>query len=394
MINPKDIINEKSVEELCLTADNYFKSISDLIPQIGKPFSNLIEAPALLQNIGILLSELHLGKTTVVLDFGSGTCWLSRFLNQLQCQTISCDVSEAALKMGKHLFAEFPIIGDLISEPLFLHFDGFKIALQDKSVDRIICHDAFHHIPNQETVLSEFVRVLKDGGIVGFSEPGRFHSRTAQSQYEMKNFNVLENDVDIEEIFDIAKRSGFTDIRCKLLFNMAVPIECYREIEENVYSLSTKEDVFENIRNEMTNRVIFFLYKGKFIPDSRSHIGLSHFISINKENYSVGVNKDVDVQLKIFNNGKTKWLNEGINDIGAVKIGTHLYDNNNTLLDLDFSRHLFTNVVMPGETIEKTITIKFSKLGIFKLSIDLVSEGICWFENIGAKPLFITINVV
>jgi len=394
VINPKDIINKTSVEELCLAADNYFKSITDLIPQISKPFSSLIETPALLQNMGILLSELHLGKTMVVLDFGAGTCWFSRFLNQLQCQTISCDVSKTALEMGKYLFAKFPIVGDFISEPLFLHFNGFKIDLPDKSIDRIICHDVFHHIPNQKTILSEFSRVLKNGGIVGFSEPGRFHSRAAQSQYEMKNFNVLENDVNIKEIFSIAKRNGFTNIRCKLSCDMVVPIEYYQEIEENTQNLNIKEDIFGNVRNEIVKKTIFFLYKGDFVLDSRSHIGLSHHISISKNSYSVMVNKGLDLSLKILNNGKTKWLNENINNIGVVKVATHLYDSKDTLLNLDFSRHSFVNVIMPGEMVEKTITVKFNEPGMFRLCIDLVSEGICWFENIGSKPKFIMVNVI
>jgi hypothetical protein len=59
-----------------------------------------------------------------VLDFAAGTCWFSRFLNQLGCQTISCDASQTALEIGKRLFLTFPIIGNLVSEPSFLHFDG------------------------------------------------------------------------------------------------------------------------------------------------------------------------------------------------------------------------------------------------------------------------------
>lgn len=165
-------------------------------------------------------------------------------------------------------------------------------------------------------MISEFGRVLKDGGVIGFSEPGRFHSKADQPQYEMRNFNVLENDIDISEIFDIAKRSGFTNIQCKLLCDMAISIEHYQAIVENIQSLSIEKNVFGNICNEMTKRTIFFLYKGELIFDSRSHIGLSHYISINKKNYSIMVNKNLDLPLKIFNNGKTKWLNENINGIG------------------------------------------------------------------------------
>jgi ubiquinone/menaquinone biosynthesis C-methylase UbiE len=103
-------------------------------------------------------------------------------------------------------------VGTPISEPVFLHFDGHKINLPDESVDRIICHDAFHHVPNQKEVISELGRVLKRGGIAGFSEPGRFHSQSPQSQSEMRNFNVLENDIIPTEIFSLAREYGFDDM--------------------------------------------------------------------------------------------------------------------------------------------------------------------------------------
>jgi ubiquinone/menaquinone biosynthesis C-methylase UbiE len=72
--------------------------------------------------------------------------------------------------------------------------------------------DSFHHIPNQETVLKEFFRVLEPGGLVILSEPGPNHSRTDQAQYEMLNFKVIEGDIIIEEIENIAKKIGFESI--------------------------------------------------------------------------------------------------------------------------------------------------------------------------------------
>ena len=230
MIDPKEIIKELTVEELCETAEDYFASIKNPIPQMEKPFSSLLEAPEMLQNMGLLLSGLNLAKTMTVLEFGAGTCWFSRYLNQAQCVTICCDASKTALDLGKRLFKESPIMGEIISEPRFLHFNGHKIDLPDESVDRIICYDAFHHIPNQSEVLSELARVLKKGGIAGFCEPGLYHSQSAQSQYEMKNYRVLENDIIIPEIFEIAKKCGFTDIEIKLLSAMNVSLAQHQKI--------------------------------------------------------------------------------------------------------------------------------------------------------------------
>ena len=120
-----------SVEELCQTADDYYKSISDPTAQMAKPFGSLSEAPYILLNMGHLLSGLRLGKTMTILDFAAGVCWLSRYLSQLQCKTISCDVSKTALEIGKRLFREYPNIGKPISEPSFLHFDGHELDLPD-----------------------------------------------------------------------------------------------------------------------------------------------------------------------------------------------------------------------------------------------------------------------
>ena len=88
MIDPKDVMRRYTVEELCETADQYYRSVSDPTPLMSKPFSFLHETPEALHNLGLLLSGLHLGKTMTVLEFGAGTCWLSRVLTQLNCQMI------------------------------------------------------------------------------------------------------------------------------------------------------------------------------------------------------------------------------------------------------------------------------------------------------------------
>lgn len=387
------MIETLSVEELCQTADAYFKSICDPTPQMGKPFSSLIEAPEILQNMGHILSGLHLGKTMTVLEFAAGTCWFSRFLNQLQCRTISCDVSETALEIGKRLFSEYPIVGGSVSEPLFLHFDGHKIDLPSGSVDRIICHDGFHHIPNQDEVISELARVLKPGGIAGFSEPGKFHSQSPQSQYEMQNYKVLENDIMLSEIFSIALKHGFTDLKVELLSDMKLSLDDYQSLSDNRPNRTLEGNILKNIHNTMINRTIFFLHKGAFVPDSRSHIGLSHSIYTKKILFSVEAGEDLYIPLKVTNTGVAKWLNKNINDIGVVKIGTHLYDERNKLLNLDFSRHALNSPIEPGQTFDQDIKLRFSDVGRFVISVDLVSEGICWFENIGSKPIYLEINV-
>ena len=392
MIKPNDIIEKFTVEELCQTADDYFKSVQDSTPHLAKPFSSLRDGPVILQNLGFLLSGLHLAKTMTVLDFAAGTCWLSRYLHQLQCKTISCDVSSTALEFGKQLFEEYPIIGDPIAEPSFLHFDGHKIDLPDESVDRIICLAGFHHVPNQEEVIAELARVLKRGGIAGFSEPGRFHSQSPQSQFEMRNYAVLENDILVPEIFTIAQKHGFTDIRLRVLDDIEVSLNQYKFLTSQI-TRKLLNLIYHDVGNMMVNRTIFFLYKGDYIPDSRSHIGLACSLSTARNVFSIAAGESLDILVKVTNTGRAGWLTENINGIGVVKIGTHLYDEANHLLNLDFSRHDLPEFIEPGTTFEQSIKVRFDDSGTYKLAVDLVSESICWFENGGSIPITVTVNV-
>ncbi|MCA9874797.1 MAG: class I SAM-dependent methyltransferase [Anaerolineales bacterium] len=394
LINPQDLIHSLSIETLCTTAEAYYQAIVDPTPQMAKPFWSFLEGPLLLQHMGAVLSGLKLSKTMTVLDFGAGTCWLSRYLNQLQCQTISCDPSATALAIGKKLFADYPIIGDYVAEPRFLQFDGHTIDLPDQSVDRIVCFSAFHHIPNQAEVLAEFGRVLKEGGIAGFSEPGRYHSRQPQSQSEMRNFNVLENDIVLEEIFALAQPCGFTDLTYGLAANAQISLKQYLNLTQNRWRPRVNASLVAHLKETAVNQSIFFLHKGELALDSRSHVGLAHTIAVPHGRYTLTANEDLLLDLTITNSGASRWLVENVQDIGVVKVGTHLFDAQGELLELDFSRHLFDQPTLPGATVHKQITVTFPQPGSYKLAVDLVAERVCWFENVGAAPLELDITVI
>lgn len=394
MINPKELIRTISIKELNLSADQYFKSIVNVDHLYAKPFTNFEESTRILKSLGSLLDGLQLSKTMKVLDFGAGSCWLSRILSQMQCEVIACDVSATALEIGKRLFEKYPIVGNPIAPPKFLVFDGYRIDLPDKSVDRIICNDAFHHIPNQEKVLSELCRVLKDGGIAGFSEPGPFHSSSPVSQYEMQNYNVLENDIIIPEIYDIAKRVGFDAIKFKMNTDIDINLEEYIAVKNNNISVRTNEKLIDKVQRLNTNQTIFFLSKGKIVVDSTSREGLAHSILTPGSSYKVKHQQTINIPLEITNEGKAKWLIENVNNIGIVRIGVHLYNEDGKLLDLNFARYGLAEEVYPGKTLSKTISVQLKEIGKYKLGIDLVSEEVSWFAWLGSKPILIDVEIV
>jgi len=394
MIDPKDVMRRYTVEELCETADQYYRLVSDPTPLMSKPFTFLHETPEALHNLGLLLSGLHLGKTMKVLEFGAGTCWLSRVLTQLNCEMICCDASRTALDIGRRLFEEYPLIGSVVYKPVFLPFDGHRIDLPDESVDRIVCFDAFHHIPNPAEVINEFGRVLKKGGIAGFSEPGQGHSQTPQSQYEMSNYCVLENDIDVNEIFRFARTAGFTELSVKVVSDMEMSLSQHNLLfGQPGDAESLRSELWNQTYNAMHNRAIFFLHKGPLARDSRSHVGLAHVIRIDKTDYALEAGQALRLSVTITNTGTASWLNTNSQIFGIVRLATHLYDGDGKLINIDFSRHELPVPVSPGETITMSVEEHLPGSGRYRLAFDLVAEGVMWFENVGSTPVVVTARV-
>jgi len=393
LIDPKEVMRRYSIAELNQTADEYYRVMQDPDLTLRKPFQSVNETPEMLENLGALLGGLHLGKAMTVLDFGAGTCWLSRLIAQLNCAVICCDPSTAALDIGRRSFEDHPPIARELLPPRFLPFDGHTLELADESVDRIICFDAFHHVPNQAEVLRELGRVLRPGGIAGFSEPGRYHSRAPQSQYDMRNHRVLENDIDLNAIFSLAEPAGFTQVKVRTLNDLVISLEQYNALfDSSVASLELRSAAWQRMHDTMLNRTVFFLHKGELRRDSRGHDGLAHRISVHPETVSSPHGDPVALTFTITNTGTAYWLHQGPHIFGLVRLACHLYDEHEALLDLDYFRIELPRTVAPGETIRMTANVPVSERRPCLLAFDLVAEGVRWFEKEGSKPVHVRIE--
>ena len=286
-IDVRQLKKSMSTEELIKTAEEYYASAKNWDFFLTKPFANIEDAPGSLVSVAHLLKGLQLLPGMSVLDFGAASCWLSRWLTQLGMQVIALDVSPTALKMGEAIYQRLPIIGER-PVPRFLLFDGHRIELADASVDRILCLDTLHHVPNPDEVLREMGRVLKPGGIAGFSEPGANHSRSPGAQAEMRNFRVLEDDVDIHRIWSVASAAGFARIRLAVLHSQPflVPLP---EFDDYLKGGEPNQRFADATRNEMQERRMFFLQKPPLTApyDSRSRAGLSAKLAVTVASTSV-----------------------------------------------------------------------------------------------------------
>ena len=393
MIDPKELIRNNPVSVFCQKAEEFFQHIKDNAELRGKPFANAQAASRLIIRLGALLSGVRLAKGMMILDFGAGTCWLSKMLNQMQCATISIDPSVTALTIGQRLFKEFPIIGEPILSPRFLVFDGHHMDVEDQSIDRIVSFDAFHHVSNQKEILKEFYRVLKPGGIVGFCEPGHHHSSADDSQSEMRTYGVLENDILLEEIKAMSEEVGFSDFFIKPHFDCDIDLN-YEEYRNIMSKKNIPERLRDNFLVSMETENVFFLTKGKFMFDSRKPQGLKHALYVNKERFLCRMNEPLNLQVTVKNTGESKWLVDNIKNIGVVFVGMHLYDSSDNLLNFDFYRKKISKGLYPGDEISEALSVTFTNPGTYHVILDLVSEKICWFEQFGSVPQRISVEII
>lgn len=422
-IDVKQRIRELSVEELCGSAEDFFAQRANWDSLLAKPLSDIEEAPELLVCFAHVVRGLKLLPDMTVLDFGAGSCWTARFLTQLGMKVIALDVSPSALRMGRKLYRRHPVFGPK-PRPEFLLFDGRTINLPDESVDRITCWEAFHHVPNPEQVIKEMARVLKPGGIAGFSEPGPNHSKSEQSQNEMRTNRVIENDIDIHQIWRDAQLAGFTDLQLAAFSPEPITLSL-AEFDNLLSGENTDADYMTQLRQQMQQRRLFFMFKGEpVLPlDSRRRVGLRAELNITPTSARVGAGDSIHLKVSVKNTGESTWLptpetrestwKKGLlrlsgkrehmgadrvpPRVGGVRLGIQLLDDAGRLLETDYFRYHLTprdgRAIKPGEVVKFDVQVPMLNAGKYLLYCDLVSEFVCWFADAGSQVVRVQVEV-
>jgi SAM-dependent methyltransferase len=367
-------------------AEDYFASLTTWEHHLAKPFSQVEETPTLLASVAVLLQALRLTPGMTVLEFGAGSGWLSRFLTQMGCRAILLDVSATALNIAREHYRRQPVIGEP-PEPEFLPFDGRRIDLPDRSVDRIVCFDAFHHAPNPDEVIREFGRVLCAGGVAGFVEPGPRHADAPRSRFEADTYGVVERDVDVHDIRRAAQASGFADLRM-CVFHATPHHVSLREYEEILAGGPAGEAWLASTRTFLRPVRSFYLVKaGSERADSRSAAGLACEI---RASIAEGA-----IDASVTNAGTATWLPWGTTP-GGVGLGAHVYDDAGTLVSFDFHVEPLTippREIVPGEVVTRRFVLPPLAPGRYRVELDLVASDVIWFAQAGSKTVTLALRI-
>src|SRR5690242_10367568 len=179
----------------------------------------------------------------------------------------------------------------------------------------------------------------------------------------------------------------------KAINDMEMTLDDYNRMLGAGDATDVRAEVSNQTYNAMHNRAVFFLHKGPRLRDSRGHVGLAHRLTVDRTEITIDSGAPLELTFRIENTGEAAWLHENDEIFGIVRLGTHLYRGDGTLVSIDFTRHGLPVRVLPGDVVEMAVVIRLLGDGAFRLVFDLVAEGVTWFENAGSTPVYVDVTI-
>jgi hypothetical protein len=102
----------------------------------------------------------------------------------------------------------------------------------------------------------------------------------------------------------------------------------------------------------------------------------------------------LELAATVKNRGGAPWLTQAFSGRRWVRLGAQLHDRGKKLLDLNFARAPLPRPLAAGESAAVTIELPaVGPAGDYWLKLDMVSEGVDWFENGGSPVLWLPFTV-
>ncbi|MFT3825798.1 MAG: class I SAM-dependent methyltransferase [Chitinophagaceae bacterium] len=131
-----------------------------------------------------LAMELCKGKK--VLDIASGEGYGSNLLASVAADVTGIDISEDAISVAKKKYQK--------NNLKFVQGSATQIPIESKVMDVVVSFETIEHLVEQEQLLSEFKRVLKDDGVLIISSPAKeyYSLKDPDNPYHLKELTTDE----------------------------------------------------------------------------------------------------------------------------------------------------------------------------------------------------------
>jgi len=370
-----------------------------------KPFYNLAHKPAKYKGEGMdedmqrhfcdfanMAVTLALLPGSRVLDVGCGSGWLSEYFARLGYEVKGIDISPSLIEMSRDRVARVPYGVDH-ETPLRCTFAVHDIELEplDEKFAAIVCYDSLHHFADERSVMRNLAAMLPVGGQL-FVLEGKRPPTGSPSENElrdvMREFQTLESPFDDDYLRALLDENGFAIVGDYLSINGLFEREL---LEGN--RLAVGESALNY--HYLVCKKVCEAASAATVPDSRSpHILRADFRLLAPLSQSFAPGETFTIPLSITNSGDTLWLAGKSASTGVVMPGVRVTDETNTLVNEFHGDPPLPQAIAPGETFNLTIGYTAPlRRGAYTLTVDLVDQHICWFEQQGSHPLSIQFEV-
>ncbi len=286
--------------------------------------------------------------------------------------------------------------------------DAEHLPLGNASVDVVVSNAVLEHVKDLKETLREIDRVLKPGGLVYIEIPFAQHYHTHDAygvrfeDYRRLTKAGLAAAFDFCTPLDVGVCVGPTSALFQIVFSFLrdlSPRPLYRRVVDFLYRLignpcvqldaHLSEAVIE--RSVIPSGIYYFGRKrdGKTLRLDELPQPNSQFPRDAAARIVLGQRTAKHLDVHILNTGQTTWLRAAELGWGTVRVGLQRVTENR--VERDFKRLDLPRDIGPGERCEMRIDLgEFEHADAIK--VDLVIEGIAWFEDRGSRPLSVRLR--
>jgi ubiquinone/menaquinone biosynthesis C-methylase UbiE len=387
-----------------------------------KPFSydgadTLMESARLLHEFSVAMLALQPGPDDLILDLGAGGCWCSDLLTRLNRRAVAVDISIDMLRVGRSRANGTGIqavAGDLE-----------RLPFRSGAFDKAVCLNAIHHVPDIPAALREVARVLREDGVLAVLEPGKGHAQQPGSTAAMRDYGVLEQDILIPDFVSRCREAGFADVRLKPLLS-AVPAfdvtpdewarwSALAATKRPARALAKLGRAALELVGVAKNSVMFPEALGMSLIRTLQAAMEDHPILIaakttrRLESESPAWAARIEVleaaprvraggtwrgRIRISNLGEATWQPTSVTGTGHVTLGIQLLDRDGRLVARNHHPIALPRPVPPGDSVTLPCTCAAPpERGSARMKLDLVVEGVTWFEPTGSVAPTVPVTV-